>query len=72
MELGSSLDLMRQRIEQLENECEYYKSQGAGAGKEEAMYYLELIRNNYLELESLSSEIGLESERMALLAERIV
>ena len=44
-ELQNSLDLMRQRIEQLEEECEYYKTHGGNAVKAEAYYYLEMLRS---------------------------
>jgi hypothetical protein len=37
----------------------------------EAFYYIELLRNNSIEVESLASEVGLESERMAMLVERL-
>ena len=39
--------------------------------KAEAYYYLEMLRSNCIELDTLASEVGIESERMALLAERI-
>jgi hypothetical protein len=56
----------------LEQECQYYKAQGGhGPVREEAFYYIELLRNNSIEVESLASEVGLESERMAMLVERL-
>jgi hypothetical protein len=65
---------MRDQLEHLEQECQYYKAQGGQgtpAVREEAFYYIELLRNNSVEVESLASEVGLESERMALLVERL-
>lgn len=39
--------------------------------REEAFYYVELLRNNSIEVESLASEVGLENERLALVVERL-
>ena len=65
------MDIMRERISQLEAEVEHYKHQGQKGVSEESYYFLEFLRSNYLELESLAGEIAIESELMAVLAERI-
>lgn len=48
---------MSVKINELEGEAEYYKSQAQRAGgvPEDVFYFLEIIRSNYLELEALCS-----------------
>lgn len=56
-----SVQKMSIKINELEGEAEYYKSQAqrAGAVPEDVFYFLEIIRSNYLELEALCSEISI-------------
>jgi hypothetical protein len=69
------VQLLNSKISQLEGESEFYKIQAQKAGggvSEDAFYFLEFIRSNYLECEAFTSELSIESEHQALIGERML
>ena len=75
--IEGSVQVLNSKITQLEGESQYYKSQVQRGGitaniPEDAYYFLEMIRSNYHQLQSLASEMEIDNEEMAAIVERIL